>query len=133
MNAHQGNSACVLSVDRSTADVLREESKKVLEFNHDPFEDFRDLGPRAQHALSQRFRDAFAVIDAVGWTRDPMTDQRAVHIPLTDDHINQLHHRRADLAATNRDRREALTDTKSTNEIVKIHTHIANAASPPNC
>ena len=45
MSAHQGNSACRISVDPSTADVLRIEAKKVLMFNHDPFEDFLDYIP----------------------------------------------------------------------------------------
>jgi hypothetical protein len=45
MSAHQGNSACRITVDPSTADVLRVEAKKVLMFNHEPFEDFLDYIP----------------------------------------------------------------------------------------
>ena len=45
MSAHQGNSACRITVDPSTADVLRIETKKVLMFNHDPFEDYLEYIP----------------------------------------------------------------------------------------
>ncbi len=67
MSAHQGNSACRISVDPSTADVLRIEAKKVLMFNHDPFEDFLDYTPRRQLKLADVYRDATAIIDALGW------------------------------------------------------------------
>ena len=67
MSAHQGNSACRISVDPVTADVLRIEAKKVLMFNHDPFEDFLDYVPAKQLALADVYRDATAVIDALGW------------------------------------------------------------------
>ncbi|HEX5922436.1 MAG TPA: hypothetical protein VFY45_01300 [Baekduia sp.] len=50
MSAHQGNSACRITVDPSTADVLRIEAKKVLMFNHEPFEDFLDYIPTKQLA-----------------------------------------------------------------------------------
>ena len=65
MSAHQGNSVCRITVDPSTADVLRIEAKKVLMFNHDPFEDFMDYVPTKQLALANVYRDATAVIDAL--------------------------------------------------------------------
>jgi hypothetical protein len=40
MSAPQGSSACPIIVDRLTADVWRIEAKKVLMFNHGPFEDY---------------------------------------------------------------------------------------------
>jgi hypothetical protein len=45
MSAPQGSFACRITVDPSTADVLRVETKKVLMFNHEPFEDFLDYVP----------------------------------------------------------------------------------------
>jgi hypothetical protein len=51
MSAHKGSSACHISVDPSTADVLRLEAKKVLMFGHEPFEDFLDYIPAKQLAL----------------------------------------------------------------------------------
>jgi hypothetical protein len=94
----------VLAVSPDTADVLRVETKKVLMFNHEYFEDFLDFGPEAQYALSVIYRDAFAVIDAVGWERDPDNPNEAIDVPLTFGHIDQLRRRRWDLAATNIDR-----------------------------
>ena len=75
MSAPQGSSGCRITVDPSTADVLRVETKKVFMFNHEPFEDFLDYVPAKQLALADVFRDATAVIDALGW--DPDTGRAA--------------------------------------------------------
>jgi hypothetical protein len=108
MSTQQRNRARYLSVDPSTADVLREEAKKVLEFNHDHFEDLRDLCVEAQYALSLRFQDSFDVINAVGWDPDRVATAEAVEVPLTDEHIEQLRQRRYDLALTNADRLDGI-------------------------
>ena len=75
MSAHQGNSAAVSGSTPSTADVLRIETKKVLMFDHDPFEDYLDYIPTKQLALAEVYRDATAVIDALAgiprWSRTP--------------------------------------------------------------
>ena len=86
MSAPQGNYACRITVDPSTADVLRVEAKKVLMFNHEPFEDFLDYVPAKQLALADIFRDATAVIDALGWDPDttaPPTASRCRSPPPT--------------------------------------------------
>jgi hypothetical protein len=102
--------ACVITVDRKTADVLRLEAKKVMVFNHELFEDFLDFGPQAQHALSMRFRDASDLIDAVGWDHNNEHSETATFdVPLTDDLVEQLRHRRWDLAATNLDRLDTIS------------------------
>jgi hypothetical protein len=118
MSAHQGNSACRISVDPPTADVLRIEAKKVLMFNHDPFEDFLDYTPRRQRKLADIYRDATAVIDALGWdpAMAPNTDD--VEVPLTPGHIQQLHERRCDLLATNLDLLTDIGADNDTNAIV---------------
>jgi hypothetical protein len=95
--------------DRETAGVLRLEAKKVMDFGHELFEDFLLYGPEAQYALATRFGDATARITAVGWDPDtvsPGTD--TFEVPLTDDLIEQLRHRRLDLAFTNKDRLDGL-------------------------
>ncbi len=74
MSAPQGSFGCRISVDPSTADVLRIEAKKVLMFNHEPFEDFLDYVRRDR-----------------------------VEVPMTRGHIEQLHRRRCDLLDTNLD------------------------------
>src|SRR5262249_34125658 len=98
----QRNSACVVPVDPSTADVLRLQTLVVLEANHYYFEEILEFGPEAQHALSVIYRDAFAVLDAIGWRRpdEPVT----VHVPFTAGFIARPHRRRSDLGHTNIDR-----------------------------
>jgi hypothetical protein len=49
---------CHITVDPSTADVLRVEAKKVLMSNHEPFEDVLDYTPSRQLALADVFRNA---------------------------------------------------------------------------
>jgi hypothetical protein len=103
MSAHQGSPACPIMVDPSTADVLRVEAKKVLMFNHEPFEEFLDYVPAKQLALADIYRDATAVIDALGWDPDSAAQTESVVVPLTRGHIEQLHCRRSDLLDTNLD------------------------------
>jgi hypothetical protein len=112
MSAHQGSSACRITVSPSDADVLRIEAKKVLMFNHEVFEHFLDYVPVKQLALADIFRDATAVIDAVGWDPDICAPFTSVEVPLTHAHIEQLHKRRADLLDTNLD---LLTDISADN------------------
>jgi hypothetical protein len=102
MSTQQRISACVVSVDPSTADVLRLQTLVVLEANHYYFEEILEFGPEAQHALSVVYRDAFAVLDAIGWRRpeEPVT----VDVPFTAGFVEQLHRRRFDLGHTNIDR-----------------------------
>jgi hypothetical protein len=107
MSTTQRSYACRITVDPSTADVLREEAKKVLEFNHDHFEDLREFSPAAQCALSLMFSDAFAIINAVGWDPEPGATE-PVEVRLTDALIEQLRRRRHDLAFTNKDRLDGL-------------------------
>jgi hypothetical protein len=112
MSAPQGSSACRITVDPSTADVLRVEAKKVLMFNHEPFEDFLDYIPTKQLTLADIYRDATAVIDALGWDPDSEPERESVEVPLTPGHIQQLHKRRCDLLDTNLD---LLTDIGADN------------------
>jgi hypothetical protein len=102
MSTQQRNDACLISVGPEQADVLRHQTLVVLETNHYYFEDLLDFGPEAQHALSVIYRDAFAVLDAIGWAPDPALG--AVEVPLTCGHVEQLRRRRYDLAHTNLDR-----------------------------
>jgi hypothetical protein len=123
MSAPQGSSACPISVDPSTAEVLRVEAKKVLMFNHEPFEDFLDYIPAKQLALADVYRDATAVIDALGWDPDTATQQSSVEVPLTHGHIEQLHARRADLLDTNLDLLTDIGADDRVNAIVTAEIH----------
>jgi hypothetical protein len=118
MSAHQGSPACRITVDPSTADVLRDEAKKVMMFNHDPFEDFLDYVPTKQLALANVFRDATAVIDALGWDPDTTQHTDNIKVPLTRGHIEQLHHRPCDLLDTNLDLLTEIGADNDTNAMI---------------
>jgi hypothetical protein len=59
--------------------------------------------PTKQLALADVFRDATAVIDALGWDPDSEPQRESVEVPLTPSHVQQLHRRRCDLLDTNLD------------------------------
>src|SRR3954470_8880027 len=92
MSTKQRNDACVVTVDSSMADILRRQTLVVLEANHYFFEEILEFGPEAQHALSVIYRDAFAVLDTIGWRR-PEEPPEFVEVPFTEGFIEQLHRR----------------------------------------
>jgi hypothetical protein len=108
MSTTQRNDVCVLTVDRRTAAVIRRQTIIVLEDNHHAFEDLLELGAEAQFALSVIFRDAFAVLDTLGW---PVARaDETIDVPLTFGHVEQLRRRRRDLGARNIDRLDGIGD-----------------------
>ncbi len=123
MSAPQGSSGCRITVDPSTADVLRIEAKKVLMFNHEPFEDFLDYVPTKQLMLADVFRDATAVIDALGWDPENIPQRESVEVPLTAGHVQQLHKRRCDLLDTNLDLLTDIGADRHHNAIVMAEIH----------
>jgi hypothetical protein len=123
MSAQQGSYACRMTVDRQTADVLREESKLVLVFNHETFEDFSDFTPVGQEALADIFYDAIAVIKAVGWAPEPDGAEQ-FEISLTAGHIEQLRKRREDLDACIRDLLYDLEHTETDEQATAIDAEI---------
>jgi hypothetical protein len=122
MSTPQRNHACRITVDPSTADVLRIEAKKVLMFNHEPFEDFLDYIPALQLTLADIYRDATAVIDALGWDPDTAV-HTSVEVPLTTSHVHQLHKRRCDLLDTNLDLLTDIGADDRLNAIVMADIH----------
>ncbi len=109
MSTPQRTHARVITVDRETADVLRLEAKKVMDLGHELFEDFLLYGPEAQYVLAMRFCAATALITAVGWDPDKVdAEVEQFEVPLTDDLVEQLRHRRYDLARCNNDRLDGL-------------------------
>jgi hypothetical protein len=103
MSAIKRNDAAMVGVDPSTADVLRQQTLVTLEANHYYFEEILAFGPEAQFALSQIYRDAFAVLDAIAWRR-PDDPPASVDVPMTPGFTQQLLRRRYDLGHTNIDR-----------------------------
>jgi hypothetical protein len=109
MSTPERTHARVITVDRETAEVLRRETKKMMDLGHELFEDFLLYGPDAQYVLAMRFCAATALITAIGW--DPGKDNpntETFEVPLTDDLVEQLRHRRYDLALCNKDRLDGL-------------------------
>jgi hypothetical protein len=96
MSTPQRNDARVISVGPEHRELLRVQSLAVLSFNHEGFEDIIDADPSEAIATATIFRDAFAVLDAVGWTA--AVSNEPTDIPLTAGHVAQLHRLRADLA-----------------------------------
>jgi hypothetical protein len=123
MSTPQRNHACRITVSPSDADVLRIEAKKVLMFNHEEFEDFLDYVPVKQLELADIFRDATAVIDALGWDPDINPPRDTFNVPLTRAHIEQLHHRRADLLDTNLDLLTDIGADRHQNAIITAEIH----------
>jgi hypothetical protein len=118
MSTHQGSPACPIMVDPSTADVLRVEAKKVLVFNHEPFEDLLEHIPAKQLSVADVYRDAIAVIDALDWDPDGAAPGESIEVPLTAGHVAQLHSRRCDLLATNLDLLSEIGADRQANAIV---------------
>ncbi|HEV7495362.1 hypothetical protein [Baekduia sp.] len=109
MSTPQRTHARAIAVDRETADVLRLETKKMMDLGHELFEDFLLYGPEAQYVLAMRFCAATALITAVGWDPDKVdANATTFEVPLTDDLVDQLRHRRYDLALCNNDRLDGL-------------------------
>jgi len=96
VSTKQSNGATLIGVDPSTADVLRRQTLVTLEADHHLVEDLREFGPEAQFALSVRYRDAFAVLDAIGWRR-PEDPPASVDVPMTPGFTQQILRRRYDL------------------------------------
>jgi hypothetical protein len=106
MSTQQRNDVCVVVVDREVGEVVRSQTVVVLEANHYYFEEIEAFGPDAQYALSVIYRDAFAVLDAIGWDPAAHRDGDEVAIPLTPGHVKQLRKRRFELGHRNIDRLE---------------------------
>jgi hypothetical protein len=69
-------------------------------------------------------REVFDVIEAVGWDPDRDADDEPIDVPLTDGHIEQLHHRRHDLGATNLDLLSDLDETEDNEQAAAIRAEI---------
>jgi hypothetical protein len=122
MSTQQRNSVCLVSVNPSTVDVLRRQTLVVLEANHYYFEEILEFGPEAQHALSVLYRDAFAVLDAIGWAENQAAGP--IDVPLTAGHVDQLRRCSYDLRVTNVNRSDQL-DTATDQEAVAIRDDFA--------
>jgi hypothetical protein len=94
MSSSQRNEARMITVDPSLAEVLRVQTLLVLEFNHEPFEDVREVAPSELLALASVWRDAIGVLDTVGWL--PSVGTTAIDVVVTVGHVAQLRRLRDD-------------------------------------
>lgn len=67
MSDSQRTGELTVLIDRNDVDALREQSLLTLEANHHYFEEIEAFGGEARQALARIYRDAFAVLDALGW------------------------------------------------------------------
>jgi hypothetical protein len=117
MSSRQRNGVRVVTVDRDVAEAIREQSLITLEANHHYFDEIEAFGAEAQRALARIYREAFAVLDAIGWeATEAAQDAGAesgddeVRVPLTPGHVEQLRARRFELGHANIDRVEHTSD-----------------------
>lgn len=108
MSSDQRNDVRVVTVDRDVAEAVREQSLVTLEANHHYFEEVEAFGAQARRALARIYRDAFDVLDAVGWDarESAAAPGDEVDVPLTPGHVEQLRARRFELGHANIDRVE---------------------------
>jgi hypothetical protein len=114
--------ACTIVVEPWLAKVLRRQTLLVLKYNHHHFKRLLKLSPDEQYARAMIFRDAFDVLDAIGW--DPKEDAGPVEVPLTAGHVEQLYRRRYDLGAANLDRLDAFNAAGSDAEATALRSGI---------
>lgn len=116
MSGSQRNSTLTILIDRNDLDTIREQSLLTLEANHHYFEEVESFGAAARRALARIYREAFDVLDAIGWDAAVGDGGPAgaggerVAVPLTAGHVEQLRARRFELGHANIDRVEHTTD-----------------------
>jgi hypothetical protein len=96
MSASQRNDTRPTVVDPSLGEILRHQTLLVLEANHEPFDDVRTLAAPDLLSLATIWRDAFSVLDIVGWLPVPTT--ATIEIAITAGHVAQLRRLRDDEA-----------------------------------
>jgi hypothetical protein len=118
MSTNQRNDARTLAVAPHLVDLLRQQTLAVLEFNHHPFEDYRELPTVEQLTAAAIFRDGFAVLDAIGWSAE--ADGLSIDVRLTVGHVSQLRACLVDAKATIQDAiiyRQTLTSVADVDDL----------------
>jgi hypothetical protein len=122
MSTYEPSPATTITVEPWLADVLRRQTLVTQKVNHHAFARLRDLPPDEQFALAGIYRDAYAVMEAIGWEPDPGSGP--VEVPLTAGHIEQLYRRRYDLGAINFARLDVLADAPTAEAAAVIRADI---------
>lgn len=95
MSTSEPTGASSVAIDRALCEILRDQTLLVLVLTSGEFEDARDLPPSELLALAATFRDAFAVLDAIGWLPEQQT--ATVQVTISAGHVAQLRRLHADL------------------------------------
>lgn len=95
MSSSEPTGASSVAIDPALGEILRDQTLLILELTSGEFEDARDLPPAELLALAATFRDAFVVLDTIGWLPGQQTD--TVQVTITAGHVAQLGRLRADL------------------------------------
>jgi hypothetical protein len=122
MSTPEPSPVTIITIEPWLADVLRRQTLVTQKVNHHAFARLRDLEPAAQFALAGIYRDAYAVMEAIGWEPDP--DCGPVDVPLTAGHIEQLYRRRYELGALNFERLDALAEAPTAEAAATIRADI---------
>jgi hypothetical protein len=123
MSIPQRSGARTISVGPEQRELLRVQILTVLSFRHGAFEDVFSLTPSELLAVAELFGDAFAVLDATGWTTQG--DEATIEVRLTPVLVAELHRNVEDLHQTISDHRDARGDTDSAAERSDIDRAIA--------
>jgi hypothetical protein len=94
----------------------------VLEANHEPFERVLELPASRLLAVAVVWRDAFAVLDAVGWL--PTPEGESVEVAMTAGHVAQLRGLRRDQAEAIVDRLERRDMSQAADEVARLDAEI---------
>jgi hypothetical protein len=95
MSTSEPTGARSVAIDPALGEILRDQTLLVLALTSGEFENARDLPPTKLLALARTFRDAFAVLDTIGWL--PAQQTQTMQVTITAGHAAQLQRLRADL------------------------------------
>lgn len=119
MSSMQRNDARLVRVDSSQRASLRRQTLEVIELEHHRFDSFAERTVAEQVATATVFRDAFDVLDAVGW--QALCREASTDVSVTAHYVALLDRRRCDLALTIVDRLDARDELPTPAEIASMH------------
>jgi hypothetical protein len=111
-----------VAIDPALGAILRDQTLAILEFAGGAFEGARELPPDELLALASTFRDAFVVLDAIGWLAERQTEM--VQVTITAAHVARLEQLRADLGLRVFDRLAARHESTSPDERAAVDDQI---------
>jgi hypothetical protein len=124
--ANDNNNRGVLTIEPGLRGLLRSQTLVVLEFSHVRFDEARDLGPSELRAAASIFRNAIAVLDAIGWL-DGKQDAIHAQVAVTAAHREQLERVRVDVAMSVIDCLKVRDDTADPEEVARIDQRVREA------